>query len=164
MENNRFDSVSYLLVRVVRAHRNMIDQRVQSLGLYRGQPPVLFALQDHDGMSNSEMAEFLSITPATLTNKIKRMEKADLVVRRRDPQDERISRIYITDKGKGLMNQLREIMLATEAMTLTGFSEKEINDIKLLLIRILDNIGEFEYPLKHSLPDFATMHSKKDKE
>ncbi|MBG0784678.1 MAG: MarR family transcriptional regulator [Anaerolineaceae bacterium] len=144
MVNEKFEHFGFLLSRVGLAHRNMVGQKMRVLGLHRGQPPVLFTLEKHEGMSNSEMAEFLNVTPATLTNKIKRMEKAGLVIRKRDPEDERVSRIYMTEKGRGIMNQLKESMREIETILLNGFSEAEIEDLREKISRILENISEFE--------------------
>jgi DNA-binding MarR family transcriptional regulator len=135
-----FDSIGSLLARLGRAHRNLIRSEMQELGLCRGQPPVLFALNEKDGMSNSEMAEFLEITPATLTNKVKRMEKAQLVIRRRDSQDERVSRIYLTEKGRGLLDDLHAIMKDIEDVLLEGFSQSQAQDFKENLELVVHNI------------------------
>jgi DNA-binding MarR family transcriptional regulator len=137
-----FESVGFLLSRLGRAHRNLIRSEMQSLGLCRGQPPVLFALYKKDGMSNSEMAEFLEITPATLTNKVKRMEKSQLVIRRRDPQDERVSRIYLTEKGRGLLDDLNEAMKDIERVLLTGFTQAEAKVFKKSLNKLVENIDQ----------------------
>ena len=144
MVNEKFEHFGFLLSHVALAHRNMVGHEMRDLGMHRGQPPVLFTLEKHEGMSNSEMAEFLNITPATLTNKIKRMEKAGLVIRKRDPQDERFIRIYMTEKGRGIMNQLRTSMEEMESNLLRGFSEEEIEDLRGKMRRILENISEFD--------------------
>jgi DNA-binding MarR family transcriptional regulator len=144
MVNEKFEHFGFLLSHVALAHRNMVGQKMRVLGLHRGQPPVMFTLEKHEGMSNSEMAKFLNVTPATLTNKIKRMEKAGLVIRKRDPEDERISRIYMTEKGQGIMNQVKISMQETETVLLNGFSEAEIEDLREKIRRILGNISEFE--------------------
>ena len=140
MDNEIYDSLDFLLHRVVLAHRNLIRHKMEELGLHRGQPPVLFALQMHDGIPNSELAEFLHITPATLTNKVKRMEKAGLVIRRRDPEDERISRVYMTENGRGIMNELHSSVMEREGILLEGFSDEEAELVKVLLRRVLNNI------------------------
>lgn len=144
MNHEKLEHFGFLLSRVALANRNMIDRRLNALGIHRGQPPVLFTLQKHEGMSNSEMAEFLNITPATMTNKIKRMEKAGLVVRRRDNDDERISRIYMTEKGRGIMNELKASIREIENNLLKGFSVEEISVLREMMRRMLDNISEFE--------------------
>jgi len=137
-----FDSIGFLLGRLGRAHRNLIRSEMQGLGLCRGQPPVLFALNERDGTSNSEMAEFLEITPATLTNKVKRMEKAQLVIRRRDPQDERVSRIYLTEKGRGLLDDLHVAMKDIENVLLEGFSESQAQVFNESLQKVVENIEQ----------------------
>lgn len=144
MNDEIFGSFGFLLMRVVRAQHSLFRKKVHTLGLYRGQPPVLFTLQDNDGMSNSDLAESLEITPATLTNKVKRMEKAGLVTRKRDQEDERVSRIYLTDKGRGMMEQLHQNMIEMEAIILEGFSSDEVTDLKNNLLKIIDNIEKYE--------------------
>ena len=144
MVNEKFEDFGFLLSHVALAHRNMVGHRMRGMGLHRGQPPVLFTLEEHEGMSNSEMAEFLNVTPATLTNKIKRMEKAGLVIRKRDSEDERVSRIYMTEKGRGIINQVKVSMKGIENILLKGFTEAEIEDMREKLLRILKNLGEFE--------------------
>ncbi len=140
MDNDIFKSFGFLLVRLVRAHRDLIRREMHALGLHRGQPHVLFALHQTDGMANSQLAEFLEITPATLTNKIKRMEKAGVVLRQRDPDDERVSRIYLTEKGRGLIDDLRLSMHDMESILLEGFSPSEINHLKASLEKVLKNL------------------------
>jgi DNA-binding MarR family transcriptional regulator len=137
-----FDSIGSLLARLGRAHRNLLRSEMHELGLCGGQPPVLFALNERDGMSNSEMAALLEITPATLTNKVKRMEKAQLVIRRRDSQDERVSRIYLTEKGKGLLDDLRVTMKGIEDVLLEGFSESQAQVFKENLQQVVKNIEQ----------------------
>ncbi|MFW5713311.1 MAG: MarR family winged helix-turn-helix transcriptional regulator [Brevefilum sp.] len=140
MEDEIFNSFGFLLVRLVRAHRDLIRKEMHTLGLHRGQPHVLFALHQIDGRSNSELAAFLEITPATLTNKIKRMEKAGLVQRRRDPEDERVSRIYLTEKGYSLIEDLSQSMRDMEAVLLEGFDEAETRRLKSSLEKVLQNL------------------------
>ena len=144
MDGEKFEHFGFLLSHVALAHRNMVGHKMRGMGLHRGQPPVLFTLEEHEGMSSSDMADFLNVTPATLTNKIKRMEKAGLVIRKRDPEDERVRRIYITEKGRGLMNQVKTSMREIENVLLKGFSETEVEDLREKLRRILGNISEFE--------------------
>ncbi len=140
MGQNFYNSLGFLLIRVVKLHRALMRHRMEELGLHRGQPPVMFALQEQNGIPNSELAEFLEITPATLTNKVKRMEKCGLVIRRRDPEDERVSRIYMTDKGRGIMDELHQSVMDMEDVLLAGFSEAETVELKSQLLRVAKNI------------------------
>ncbi len=139
-----FHSPTYLLIRLTRAHRNLMRHKMRELGLHRGQPFVLFALHKKDGLSNSALAAFLDVTPATLTNKVKRMEKAGLVIRRRDPEDERIHRIFLTEKGRGIINAAQETALAIEAAMFAGFSVEEKAAFEAYMQRLWENIESIE--------------------
>jgi len=144
MEQKPFDTLDFLLLQLGRAHHNLMRRQMHTLDLCRGQPPVLFALYKKDGMSNSDLAEFLEITPATLTNKVKRMEKAGLVIRRRDEEDERVSRIYITEKGRNLMENLKQARTEREAAMLAGVSDSDVERLKADMRKILENIENYQ--------------------
>ena len=144
MEQKPFETFDFLLLQVGRAQHNLMRRQMHTIGLHRGQPPVLFALYHHDGLSNSNLAKFLEITPATLTNKVKRMEKSDLVIRHRDEDDERVSRIFLTEKGRNLMAKLWRAMAEKEAAMLEGFSDSNVERLKTDLHRILENIEKYQ--------------------
>jgi DNA-binding MarR family transcriptional regulator len=150
MIHREFDEFSFLLLRMGHAQHSLVRKKINELGLHRGQPPVLFALNEKEGPSNSQLAEALHITPATMTNKIKRMERAGLVIRRRDPEDERVSRVYLTDKGRGKMSRLRRSMDEVDATLLKGFSEQETEQLEAMIIRIIENL---EAEVGHSFED-----------
>ncbi len=82
-----------LLFLVSRAHNNQASQVFEQLGLHRGQPPVLFEIGRQDGITQSELAEKMEVTPATITNMLRRMQTSGFIVRARDPADTRVSRV-----------------------------------------------------------------------
>ena len=51
---------------------------------------MLFALYKKDGQSQKDLAKQLNINPATITVMLTRMEKAGLLERRKDPDDQRV--------------------------------------------------------------------------
>ena len=74
--------------------------QMQELGIYPGQIPVLGLLAHKDGLSQREIAEKLHIKPPTVNVTVQRLEKAGFLYREADEKDQRISRIYMTEKGK----------------------------------------------------------------
>ena len=92
-------TLSHKLARVSRLFRARAHQRLDQIGLYGGQQFVLCALWAEEGITHSELARRLHIQPATVTNALKRMERAGLVDRRRDPDDQRVSRVFLTPAG-----------------------------------------------------------------
>ena len=131
-----------LLAQVSHLHHNRAHASLDILGLYRGQPPVLFALWDQDGLTHRELAEKLEITPATVTRMIQRMEKAGFVQRKADAGDQRISRVYLSEAGRAVHAKLQSIRNRMEVEYFAGFNDEERALLRSFLLRIRANLAE----------------------
>jgi DNA-binding MarR family transcriptional regulator len=69
-----------------------------------------------------------------------RMEKSGLVERKQDPNDQRVSRVYITDKGKEVCKKSAEVMMQINTDMFSNFSEEEKIIMRRLLIQMRDNL------------------------
>lgn len=135
-------ALDFLLAQVSRLHRHRAHELLEKLGLYRGQPPVMFALQKQDGLTHSELAEQLGIAPATTTKMIQRMERAGFVQRRPDAHDQRVSRVYLTRAGRAVHAELEAIFQQMETETFRGFSEEERMVLRDFLLRLRENLAQ----------------------
>jgi MarR family transcriptional regulator, organic hydroperoxide resistance regulator len=132
--------LDFLLAQVSRLHHYRAHELLDGLGLYRGQPPVLFALWERDGLTHKELAGQLEITPATVTKMIQRMEKAGFVQRRPDASDQRISRVYLTDAGRTVRAQVRAVWDRMEVENFAGFNDEERAVLRSFLQRLRENL------------------------
>jgi len=64
-----------------------------------------------DGISMSGLANKLGLDTSTLTRNIQKLEKLDLVRRKQDRNDKRILVVYLTDKGRGMVEKIEESLL-----------------------------------------------------
>lgn len=133
-------SLDFLLAQISRLHHHRAHELFSSLGLYRGQPPLLFELWQQNGQTHGELAEKLHITPATVTKMIQRMEKTGFVQRRPDPSDQRVSRVYLTEMGQAVREQLPAIWEQMEAENFAGFNAQEQAVLRDFLSRIRSNL------------------------
>ena len=85
-----------------------------------------------------EIAEKLHIKPPTVNVTVQRLEKAGFLYREADEKDQRISRIYMTEKGKQAKESGMKKVQDNEKILLDGFSEEDL----CLLRRFLDQITE----------------------
>ena len=134
------ESMDFLLAQICRLHHARAHTLLEELGLYRGQPPVLRALWEREGLAHSELAARLHVQPATITKMIKRMEKAGFVVRRSDPRDQRVSRVYLTDAGRAIQAEVRRVWRALEEETLDGFSLEERMSLRCFFLQMRENL------------------------
>jgi len=134
-------TLDFLLAQISRLHHYRAHSLLEKLGLYRGQPPVLFALWEQDGLTHGELAQRLQITPATITRMIQRMEKAGFVQRKPDGNDQRISRVYLTEIGRDIRSQLQAIWDQMEVESFSGFSPEELLVVRRILLQVRDNLA-----------------------
>ncbi len=89
----------FLLHALNRGYFYYIHKISHEIGLSNGQPPVLRYLYYNKDATQRELSDFLRIKPASLTDILQRMEKNELVKRKRGEKDQRTMRVSITEKG-----------------------------------------------------------------
>ena len=134
------NSLVMQLGRICRLYRGMMHARWDEIGLYRGQPFVLGVLWEREGITHSELAAQMHVSPATVTNTVKRMEKAGFVERRHDLEDQRVSRVYLTDVGRAIRKQVEQHWQAVEAQVFGALSEQERETLSRLLERVREKL------------------------
>ena len=102
-----------------------LDRKLEKLGLFRGQAILLLILSEREGLTHSEIAGRLKISPAAATKVIKRLEELNYLQRQPDPADERISRVFLKDEGRAVINQIRSIFRQNDRELLSIFSLEE---------------------------------------
>ncbi len=140
MSSHQPESLDYLLAQVCRLHHARAHTLLEALGLYQGQPPILFALWEQEGLTHGDLAARLHVTSATVTRMLQRMEKAGFVVRRPDADDQRISRVYLADAGRTIRAGVEQVWRTLEAETFAGFDPPEQMLIRRLLERMRNNL------------------------
>ena len=144
MDEFSYQELGRLLVSLCRLHHTRADQSMDKIGLYRGQAILLMILSEQDGMTHSEIAETLEISPAAATKVIKRMEQAHYVQRRADPADERVSRVYLQAQSHALIAEIRTAFGRLDRMMLDGLPEPDLDRLRDLLTRMQANLLHFQ--------------------
>lgn len=106
------------------------------------QGKILYYLWKKDGLSSTDISLDTGLAINTLTNMLDKMEKEDLIYRKRGDADKRKKYVFLTEKGKTL--ELKSKM-ATDKMDdifYKGFSENEIEIFEDMLRRIILNLED----------------------
>jgi DNA-binding MarR family transcriptional regulator len=75
-------------------------------GITAGQSFILFDLLNNEGTNLTELAARVQLDNPAVSGYIDRLIKEELVIRVDDPRDRRLYRIYLTDKGRQLSENL----------------------------------------------------------
>lgn len=133
-------ALDHLFVQVAKLHFTRARALFQRVGLYRGQPPLIGLLAHSDGLPQSRLAEQLDVTAATISRMLDRMEKAGFVTRGPDPDDQRVTRVHLTDKGRAVQDELHRLILKIEEDTFAGFTPEERAEVSGYLARMRKNL------------------------
>lgn len=134
------ESLYHLFSQVIRLHFHHFHTLLEPLGLYPGQPPLLFALQREDGLKQKELALRLHIQPATLTVMLKRMEGTGFIERKQDADDQRVSRVYLTKQGKDTLSRVKDVVQNMEKIVFGGMSAEDRKLMENLLRQTRSNL------------------------
>jgi len=135
------DFIGSVLISVMRPHRYQIDSALNQIGLHVGQELVLFSLWREEGLSQSEIAKDLCVSAPTVTKMLTSMEAEGIIERRADEEDGRVSRIYLTERGRTLQTEVVAIWSAIEQEMMQGISEAEKLLLRRLLLQMRDNLS-----------------------
>lgn len=131
-----------LLAQFSQAYRSLSDVFMEQVTMHRAQATLLCKLFARDGMTQTEIAEQLSVQGATVTNMLQRMEEAGLVARRRDPDDNRLVRVYLTDLGREKEQSINEQFARLQETIFRGISEEERASLRQIYRKMLHNMGD----------------------
>ena len=126
----------FLLRDTSRLYVQRFEQRAKAFGLTLSQCKALVYLATHEGISQTELAELTDLDPMTLVRVLDRMEADGWVERRHDPSDRRARCLYLTRKGRPLVDQVWELVDLTRAEAFGTLTKPDAD----LLMRLLETI------------------------
>ncbi len=139
-ESSEAESLDSLFAQICRLKHARIHTLLEALGLYRGQPSVLQALWEQEGLMHTDLARRLQVQPATITKMLQRMEKAGFVERRPDPSDQRVSRVYLTGAGRAVRADVQQVWRQLEEEAFAGFAHAERDLLRQFFLHIRENL------------------------
>ena len=140
--DDEHESIRYLLTRICKLSRDRSRVLMAEIGIHCGQGIALRQLWRTDGLTQSELARSLHVAPATVTIALQRMERIGLIERRSDQRDQRVSHVFLTDRGRSLRVNVEGNWSKLEEQMLVGFSSKEREVVRGYLLRIRANLDD----------------------
>jgi DNA-binding MarR family transcriptional regulator len=117
---------------------NRYNPYLKKLGLTYTQYIVMMVLWEHKSVSSRDLASKLHLDYGTLTPVLKRLEGSGYLTKERDPQDERLLIVSVTDKGEALKDEALKIPPCISKCV--GLSEEEFKTLYILTYKALGNM------------------------
>ena len=134
------ESMGSLFSQVSRLEHARAHELLEELGLYRGQHRILRALWVQDGLTHTELGRHAHVRPSTISTTIRRMEKAGLVERKHDAEDQRVSRVYLTPEGRDLQGNVEQAWHRLEDEMFADVTVEERVLLRRLFLQMRENL------------------------
>jgi len=132
---------------IMRAHQLLLSEldallRPFGLTFARYEALVLLSFSRTGALPLGLIGERLMVHPTSVTNTIDRLERADLVVRRPNPQDRRGTLAEITSAGRAAVAAATQALMVAD-FGLAGYADDEMDELFSLLRTLRIEAGDF---------------------
>jgi len=112
---------------------------------------ILRELGHCDGCSQLDLVQKTHLKAPTVSVTLKKLEDEGMVTRRHDEMDQRVTRVYLSQKGQEHRRLVHERLHTVDSELMLGFDEEETAQLLQFLERMRNNI----------LPESAAVNSQK---
>ncbi|MPM90885.1 Transcriptional regulator SlyA [bioreactor metagenome] len=134
------DEIRVLLDKLSSETRRNHNHLLHDLNLHVGQDKLLCNLWRADGLTQVELCNKLNCEAPTVTNMLSALEKKELIMRKKDPDDKRTNRIYLTEAGKNMETSVTEMWRNQQDRLLKDITLDEKMFLRRLLKQMENNL------------------------
>ena len=134
------NSFAYDLHDVTCLFRKHFDRRAIRFDLTRAQWRALKSIRRREGLSQTELAEFLEMEPIAIGRVIDRLAAADFVERRADPKDRRRWCLYLTARAHDVTDDMEVLATELRHEALEGVRQSDFDAFERVLAKIRSNL------------------------
>jgi len=140
------DGLGFLANQLSFALRQNVGRECEAAG-YKATPEglgILFLLSRQDGLTQSQISEFLAKDKAAITRLLNALEKEGLVKRDHDREDRRIVRSHLTAKGERGIEEILPAFKSFFGAVFEGVDPDEFDIARKVLRQIIANLKKRE--------------------
>lgn len=126
---------------MIRSARGTINQNLQPLGLSSAEGNILLHMWLHgQEMEQDRLVQELDISKPAVSRTLQSLEDKGFVVRRPDPGDRRVQRVFLTAKARAIGPQVEHAYNQIFAQATRGISPEELDTFTRLFNRMSQNL------------------------
>ncbi|MBW8185946.1 MarR family winged helix-turn-helix transcriptional regulator [Shewanella nanhaiensis] len=133
------ESLGYLVSHLNVDLQNALDQKLKRYQLDIKLWPVLFALWQEEGITQTELSKRCDVANYTMTRILDQLQTQGLVTRHQEADNRRAFKIFLTDSGKALE---QDLIVEAERVN-EHFLENLSMDERLAFVSLLNKINRF---------------------
>ncbi|MDN5709764.1 MAG: MarR family transcriptional regulator [Planococcus sp. (in: firmicutes)] len=112
-------------------------------GISASRYELLSQLYKVEEINQSTLQKLVNIDSAAVTRHLKQLEASGMVTKRRNPEDNRVIFVSLTDEGRERIVEYRKENMGFVKQMLNDFTTDEVNVLSDMLQRMQDNIVDY---------------------
>ena len=141
MDFEQADALNQAIRLLSLRHRARAAELLAPLGLYPGQEALLLELARVGPVIQAQLSESLGCEPPSVTLMTRKLEAAGHIRRKPAPTDKRASIVELTDRGKALVGQVRQLWCGLAEETVTGLPAQTVAELPGILNTLTGNVA-----------------------
>jgi DNA-binding MarR family transcriptional regulator len=121
-------------------HRARAAALLAPLGLHPGQEVLLLELGRTGPMIQAQLSEALGCEPPSVTLMVRKLEGGGYIRRKAASSDRRATIVELTDSGRALVGQVKELWCALAEETVAGLPAKTVAELPRVLATLTGNV------------------------
>ena len=135
--------IHHKFMRINRLHRSAVEKRMKDCEIHRSQHMLLMFLHERkETPTQREIADRFEISPAAVATSLKKLEADGYITRQSNQSDSRQNMIYITDKGRAVVEFSKSTFDELDQKTYRGLTNEELTALDGLLSKLISNLEE----------------------
>jgi DNA-binding MarR family transcriptional regulator len=135
-------SFAYQVRGTHRLFARLLEKHISGSFIKTGDWYLLRVLWEKDGISQKELSRQSFLTESSVVTMLNSMVKAGLVVRERDEIDKRRMKILLTEKARGLKEELIPVARDINARATRDIATEDLRTFMKVLSRMKDNLDK----------------------
>ena len=140
MDFAQADAVNQAIRLLSLRHRARAAELLAPLGLHTGQEALLLELARTGPRIQAQLSEALGCEPPSVTLMARKLEASGHIRRTPAPADKRASVVELTDRGRALADQVKELWCSLAEQTVTGLPAEIVADLPGILNTLTGNV------------------------
>jgi len=136
-----FDKRNSVLLSLGRTYHGSVAAFEKLTGITAAKWRILFLIDSEPECTQKRLTDLIKVDPGSITRQVKRLEAEGYIRREDDPRDNRLTRIFLTARGRQYVDKKMQLRREFLQRMLVGIPEKDVELLQATLKRIYRNVA-----------------------
>jgi MarR family transcriptional regulator, organic hydroperoxide resistance regulator len=127
---------------VLHLHRQAMQRTMDERGGHHAEAFCMRVISRHEGTTQRDLAEILHLSRPQVTKTLQALERQGLIARTADENDQRLTRVFITDRGREEETRFRTYIDGYVSQTIGALPEQSRVELERTLNELAERITE----------------------